>query len=176
VLDAIIRTTCRQWNRNSTQNELRQKSEPWTPRSRAEKKKMIKKLRLFFHSSRARQNRTKIFLTSTTLGTALQRVEPDDPQHPANKRPGGHHHAHVPEKASGGATPRPPKEPGGQSRIFSPGKRSKFHGEEAIEVVMGRNCGGFGTGVGEGIGSDGPRKGREVERERDEVRSCSCFV
>jgi hypothetical protein len=137
---------------------------------------MIKKLRLFFHSSRARQNRTQIFLTSTTLGTALQRVEPDDPQHPANKRPGGHHHAHVPEKASGGATPRPPKEPGGQSRIFSPGKRSKFHGEEAIEVVMGRNCGGFGTGVGEGIGSDGPRKGREVERERDEVRSCSCFV
>uniref|UniRef100_A0A0A9D029 Uncharacterized protein n=1 Tax=Arundo donax TaxID=35708 RepID=A0A0A9D029_ARUDO len=35
--------------------------------------------------------------TSTTLGTALQRIEPDDPQHPANERPGGHHHAHGPE-------------------------------------------------------------------------------
>jgi hypothetical protein len=36
---------------------------------------------------------------------------------------------------------------------------------------MGRNRGGFRTGVGEGIGSDGPGGGgREGERERGEVR------
>jgi hypothetical protein len=73
------------------------------------------------------------------------------------------------------APPRPsqaPKEPGGlrQKDFFFAGKRSKFHGDEAIELKTGRNCGGSGMGVGEGIGSDGTGgaeegRGERVERE-----------
>jgi hypothetical protein len=101
-----------------------QKSEPWTPQRTKYKKRereREEKLRLFHNIRAGTQDKkqTKIF-TSTSLGTALQRIEPDDPQHPANERPGGHHHAHVPEKPSRSATPPPSprsKKPA-KSRIF----------------------------------------------------------
>jgi hypothetical protein len=163
VLDAIIRATCRQSNRNSTQNELRRKSEPWTPRRRTEKKERIKKLRLFSQQPSLTKQK-KDFLTSTTLGTALQRVEPDDPQHPVNKRPGGHH---VPEKASGGATPRPQPP---RSRAAKAGK--KFQENEADFTARKQSSSGWegiaaDSGRGAGKESDLMGQGAEEGKERE---------
>lgn len=39
-------------------------------------------------------------ITSTALGAALQRIEPDDPEHPAREQPSGQQQAHGPEAPS----------------------------------------------------------------------------
>lgn len=105
-----LTASCRQSNPNltreltaaETQSLEKKRKENGTldgSKKKGKKKKGGKKLRLF-HKKRAKTSGVKIF-TSSTLGAALQRVEPDNPEHPAHEQPSWQQHAHGPRRQAG---------------------------------------------------------------------------
>lgn len=154
-----------------------------------EKKKGGKKLRLF-HKKRAKTSGVKIF-TSSTLGAALQRVEPDNPEHPAHEQPSWQQHAHGPLRQAG-ARPQTLAGPGTKSPAevgFLREKGANSTGGEQSSSTHGGIAADPGWGSGKELdlmGQGGGLGERERERERgrgggereeeEEVRTAAGFL
>jgi hypothetical protein len=140
------------------------------------KKKGGKKLRLF-HKKRAKTSGVKIF-TSSTLGAALQRVEPDNPEHPAHEQPSWQQHAHGPLRQAG-ARPQTLAGPGTKSPAevgFLREKGANSTGGEQSSSTHGGIAAdpGWGSGkeldlMGQG-GGLGEREGARARGERARER------
>jgi hypothetical protein len=153
------------------------------------KKKGGKKLRLF-HKKRAKTSGVKIF-TSSTLGAALQRVEPDNPEHPAHEQPSWQQHAHGPLRQAG-ARPQTLAGPGTKSPAevgFLREKGANSTGGEQSSSTHGGIAADPGWGSGKELdlmGQGGGLGERERERERgrgggereeeEEVRTAAGFL
>jgi hypothetical protein len=194
-----LTASCRQSNPNltreltaaETQSLEKKRKENGTldgSKKKGKKKKGGKKLRLF-HKKRAKTSGVKIF-TSSTLGAALQRVEPDNPEHPAHEQPSWQQHAHGPLRQAGARAQTlagPPKSPAEVGFLREKGANST--GGEQSSSTHGGIAADPGWGSGKELdlmGQGGGLGERERERERgrgggereeeEEVRTAAGFL